>query len=84
VTAETDFETFRPRITEVTVYHAASTFGQGGEILSLDGKRTAIDSFILQLATDNEVIGPYLLNATCARALCRLLIAEGFGPIEKI
>lgn len=83
MTEKSDFEKFRPRITEVTVTQAATTFGLGDEILSLDGKRTGIDAFILQLATDNAIIGPYLLNATCAHALCAALIAEGFGAAKK-
>lgn len=46
----------------------------------LDGKRTAINSFILLLATGDETLGPFLMNSTCARELCALLVAEGFGP----
>lgn len=79
---KSDFEKFRPEITEVTINQVASSFGLGNEIISLDGKRTGLDAFVLKLATDAEVIGPYLLNATCARALCAVLIAGGFGPSE--
>lgn len=77
---ESDFIKYRPRITEVTVVEAAQAYGRGDEILSLNGKRTAISSFILLLANDLEAHGPYLLNSKCARELCGLLIAEGFGP----
>jgi hypothetical protein len=80
VTDESDFEKYRPNLTEVTVVQAAKYYGQGDEILSLSGKRTAIDGFILLLATDSEVQGPFLMNAMCARALCALLVDEGFGP----
>ena len=64
----------------MTVVKAARAYGLGEEILSLDGKRTAIDAFILLLATGDETLGPFLLNSTCARELYALLAAEGFGP----
>ena len=79
---ELEFKRYLPKVTEVTVVKAAKAWGEGDHIRSLDGKRTAIDAFILQMATDLEVRGPYLMNATCARALCSLLIAGGFGPQE--
>jgi hypothetical protein len=78
---ESDFEKYRPKVTEVTVTTAASAWGQGDDgILSLDGKRTGLDAFILLLAADTETHGPFLMNVVCARKLCALLIAEGFGP----
>jgi hypothetical protein len=80
LTAKSDFEKYRPNLTEVTVAKAAEAYGCGDEILSLNGKRTAIDAFILLLATDDETHGPYLINVVCARELCALLLAEGFGP----
>jgi hypothetical protein len=80
MTEESDFTKYRPNLTEVTVVKAAEACGRGDEILSLNGKRTAIDAFILLLATDAATHGPYLRNATCTRALCALLQAEGFGP----
>jgi hypothetical protein len=80
MTDESDFIKYRPSITEVTVLQAAQAYGLGDEILSLNGKQTAIDSFILLLANDTETIGPYLMNAKCARELCALLLDEGFGP----
>jgi hypothetical protein len=80
VTEESDFIKYRPKVTEVTVIEAAKSWGQGDEILSLDGKGTAIDAFILLLATDSACHGPYLLNKVCASELCALLISEGFGP----
>ena len=79
---ESDFQKYRPALTEITVVQAAKSWGAGDEILSLNGKRTAIDAFILLLADDSTTKGPYLLNATCARELCALLIAGGFGPQE--
>ena len=75
-----DFEKYRPKITEVTMVQAAQSCGAGAEILSLDGKGVALNSFLLQLATDSETPGPFLLNATCARALCALLLEAGFAP----
>jgi hypothetical protein len=80
MTDEYDFKKYRPNLTEVTVVKAAEAWGLGDEILSLNGKRTAIDAFILVLSTDDRTHGPYLMNAMCARALCALLLAEGFGP----
>jgi hypothetical protein len=80
VTDKSDFMKYRPNLTEVTVTKAAEAYGRGDEILSLNGKRTALDAFILLLANDTETQGPFLLNAVCARELCALLIAAGFGP----
>jgi hypothetical protein len=80
MTDESDFIKYRPSVTEVTILKAAQAYGRGDEILSLNGKRTAIDSFILLLSNDLEVHGPYLLNSKCARELCVLLLTEGFGP----
>jgi len=80
MTEESDFTKYRPVLTEMTVVKAAEAFGRGDEILSLNGKGTAIDAFILMLATDADIHGPYLMNAMCARELCALLLAEGFGP----
>jgi hypothetical protein len=80
VTEESDFKKYSPNLTEVTVAKTAEAYGRGDEILSLNGKRTALNAFILLLATDGETYGPYLMNVVCARALCALLLAEGFGP----
>ena len=80
MTAEFDFIKYQPEVTEVTVVEAAQAYGSSGEILSLNGQRTGIDAFILLLSNDTDVLGPYLLNSVCARALCDLLISEGFGP----
>jgi hypothetical protein len=80
MTEETDFKKYQPNLTEATVVKAAEAWGRGDEILSLNGKRTAIDAFILLLATDAEIHGPFLMKAKCARALCAFLLAEGFGP----
>jgi hypothetical protein len=75
-----DFINYRPNLTEVTVVKAAQAFGTGDEILSLNGKGTALNAFILLLSTEANVFGPYLLNSVCARELCDLLISAGFGP----
>jgi hypothetical protein len=80
MTEESDFQKYRPNLTEVTVVHAAQAWANGDEILSLNGKRTALSAFILLLATDSETHGPFVMQRVCARALCALLIAEGFGP----
>lgn len=80
MTDKSDFIKYRPAVTEVTVVQSAQAYGRGDEILSLNGKRTAIDAFMLLLANDFEVHGPYLMNSKCARELCALLLTEGFGP----
>jgi hypothetical protein len=80
---ESDLEKYRPRITLVTVTQAAEAWGRGDEILSLNGKQTAIDAFILLLADDSRTHGPFLMKGACARELCALLVAEGFGPSTK-
>jgi hypothetical protein len=83
MTEESDFKKYFPKITEVTVNQVAQSYGIADGIVSLDGKRTGLTHFILLLATDAKTIGPYLLNPTCARALCARLLAEGFGPPPK-
>jgi hypothetical protein len=80
---EANFQKYRPAINELTVVHAKSHYDSGDEILSLNGKSTALSHFILMLATKSETFGPYLMNGVCARALCALLVAEGFGPQKK-
>ena len=77
---DSKFQQYRPAIAELTVAHAKAQYDSGNEILSLNGKRTALSHFILMLATKTEPYGPYLMNSTCARALCAHLIEEGFGP----
>jgi hypothetical protein len=79
---EADFQKFRPALTEETINGVAQTYGSGAEIISLSGKRTGLDLFVLLLANDTEPHGPFLMNATCARELCALLLSEGFGPQE--
>lgn len=83
MTEETEFEKFRPTVTEQTRIQAAQAYGRGDEIVSLDGKEAGLDSFILVLATDAARHGPFLLTATCARELCGLLAAAGFEPRGK-
>jgi hypothetical protein len=80
---ESDLEKYRPAITEVTVVKAAEAWGRGDEILSVNGKETAIDAFILMLADDSQTHGPFLMRTACARELCALLVAAGFGPPTK-
>lgn len=70
----------KPAITEVTVVEAARIWSGGDGIISLNGRITGLDAFILMLATTDEEIGPFVVNSVCARELCSLLIAEGFGP----
>jgi hypothetical protein len=80
VTDKSDFMKYRPILTEVTDIRAAEAYGLGDEILSLNGKRVALDAFMLLLATDAETRGPFVMTAECARELCRLLATSGFGP----
>lgn len=77
---ESKFKERRPKLTQVTTVQAVEAYNRGDLVVSLNGKRTAIDAFILSLATETDTFGPYLLNATCARALYALLVAADFGP----
>lgn len=72
-----DVEKYRPEITEMTILKAAQDWGAGNEIVSLNGRETALDSFVLVLATDGEALGPFLLNRSCARELYGLLEDAG-------
>lgn len=83
MTNETDLEKYRPRLTDVEIVKAAEVYSRGDEILSLNGKRTAIDAFVLILATDSQSFGPFLLNGVCARELCALLADAGYEPRSK-
>jgi len=76
---ESNFIKYRTQITEVTAIKSQKYWGEGNEILSLDGRRAAINSFIICLANDSETGGPFFLNATCARKPCARLTSEGFG-----
>jgi len=80
VTEKSDFVKYRPAVTEVTVTKAAQMWGAGHQVLSLNGKPTAIDAFIVVLATCDGPSEPILLNAVCARELCGLLLSAGYGP----
>jgi hypothetical protein len=77
------FEKFRPPMTEVTDALTMEFFKQHGLILSVNGKRAGLNSFALVLAAGPDTIGPFPLNSTTARALCRILIDSGFGPIAN-
>lgn len=71
---------FRPSLTEITDVQAVEFFSRHGEILSVNGRRAAISTFVLVLAAGPEIFGPFPLNATAAKELCRILIDQGFGP----
>ena len=73
---------FRPVLTEITDVEAMDFFTKNGEILSVNGKRAALDTFVLVLAAGPEKFGPYPLNSATAKELCSLLIEHGFGPPE--
>lgn len=77
---QTDFETHFPKITETTIIDAVRVFGSGHQVVSLNGKATGLDAFVMMLATDSETAGPFLLTGFCARELCARLLAAGFGP----
>ena len=68
---QSDFEKYRPPITEMTVLKVGKSYGSGDDILSLNGQDAALDAFILLLATDNRTLGPFLLKSSVrSRALC--------------
>lgn len=74
------FKKYQPTITEPIAVRAASDYAAGNEIMSLATRRAGIDGVILLLATDSEVIGPFVMSRLCARELCARLLAEGHGP----
>jgi hypothetical protein len=76
---ETQFQKYLPKLTEVTSVKAAQSYGAGGEIISLNGKRVGIDAFMLVLADDEKQFGPFVLTNVSGRALFQRLSDEGFG-----
>ncbi len=77
---EENFAKYQPKVTELTILEAAQAFGTGDEVISLSGRQTGIDSFVLVLARDNHQHTVVLMTGVCARELGALLVSEGFGP----
>ncbi len=73
------FQRYFPEFTALTDLAGARSFGEGNEIMSLNSKRIALDGFMLLLATDSEVLGPFVMSATCARRLSSQLKDAGFA-----
>lgn len=77
------FQKFLPKLTEVTEVKAAEFFYRSGGVLSVNGKTSGLDAFTFVLATGAETYGPFVLNSVAARGLCRILISNGFGPVQS-
>jgi hypothetical protein len=76
---KTLFEAKRPQFTE---YEAHELWQKYGEIVSVDGRPAALDSFLVTFVSENDMTaGPLGLNPVVARALCKLLIDNGYGPV---
>ncbi len=80
MTDEENFAKYHPDVNEMTILEAAQAFGIGDEVISLSGRRTGIDSFVLVLARGNHQHTLVLMTGVCARELGALLVSEGFGP----
>jgi|SRR5580704_12906473 hypothetical protein len=76
---KTLFEAKRPQFTD---YEAHELWQKYGEIVSVDGRPAALDSFLVTFLSENDMTaGPLALNSVVARALCKLLIDNGYGPV---
>jgi hypothetical protein len=68
----------RPRFTD---YEARKLIDEHGQIISVDGRHSALDLFIVAFASEKgTTVGPLSLNPIVARALCKLLVDDGHGP----
>jgi len=66
----------KPTFTEV---QAAQFYEENGEAISVDGRRAALDLFLVSFAFETSEIGPIPLNPLVARQLFFLLSQHGFG-----
>jgi hypothetical protein len=72
-TRETEFQTYLPSFTDE---EAAKALSATGEVVSLDGRSSTPDLFIVCFATRRTQLGPLALNPQSARALLPLLSAH--------
>jgi hypothetical protein len=72
---------FRERIPKFTDFDALKLIGEHGKIVSVNGRHAALDLIIVAFASEKgTTVGPLSLNPTVSRALCKLLLDEGYGP----
>lgn len=74
------FQAKFPEFTEASSVEAKEFWDANGQFVSVDGRGVALNGFAVQFATQFRKHGPFVMNETTARALCRLLIESGFGP----
>ncbi|HUZ75938.1 MAG TPA: hypothetical protein VMU87_23370 [Stellaceae bacterium] len=78
---KTLFEAKRPQFMDYQ-YQAQELWQKYGEIVSVDGRPTALDSFLLTFVSENDITArPLALNPVVARPLCKSLIDNGYGPV---
>jgi hypothetical protein len=74
---------FREKLPQFTDYQAVELIGQHGEIVSMAGRKAALDLFLLTFVSEKGTVnGPLSLNPVVARELCKLLLAHGYGPSQ--
>jgi hypothetical protein len=78
-----DQNLFQDRHPTFTDADARKFYDTSGQFVSVDGRRVGLDSFAIQFATNFRMHGPFVMNATTARALCRILIENDFGPVQE-
>jgi len=73
---------FRAKLPEFTDAEAANLFKQYGHVVSVAGREGPLgDTFLVSFASEKGLTaGPLVLNSLVAKALCRLLIDNGFEP----
>lgn len=71
---------FKENLPEFTDVQAEALYRRFGEVISVNGREGPIDSFLLMFVTEKSDCGPLCLNPVVARELCKLLIANGYGP----
>ena len=75
---DTLFKEKRPQFTD---FQAHELWSQYGEIVSVDARPAALDAFLVTFVSENDMTAGLLaLNPVVARALCKLLIDNGYGP----
>jgi len=75
---ETLFQQKRPQIPLDAALRIVEEYG---DMVSMDGRIAAINHFLVAFVSKKgDLAGPLMLNAVVARELCRLLIANGYGP----
>jgi hypothetical protein len=74
---------FREKLPIFTDTEAATLFYEYGEIVSVAGRDGPLPgTYLVSFASEKGLkAGPLVLNSVVARALCKLLLDGGFGPL---